>query len=1115
MSRFKETIATFGRRSLAVSLALLASATMLLAQNAHEKYSLTTQMFLNELKQQTDQPKSAPRRSLRHGLTHNQRMPKARRLVASPDTVGGVAYISCFIHLKDVADLSQVRSLGVEVEETFDGQDFVTARVPVSQVEKLADIDNVTQIKVARQMRPLTDMSRQLTKTDDVLTYSADAIAGGLPAAFDGTGVVLGIIDTGIDFQHIAFKDKDGGSRIKRAYVYNGSSATEYTSVSGTSPTTDDDTQDHGTHTASTAGGSSVIVNGTSVTVTDNHESATFGGMAPGSDLYLAGIKDLSDTYITNALKKMVSYADSQNKPLVVSNSWGSGWGPRDGTGEVADLVGQYFGDSHPNRVILFASSNDAGHGKDNEGGGFFVKKNGATSASPLGTIMRCDSYSDTDAGYMYYGLIAYASGTSKMNCKIHVLNSNTGALLKTWTVTNNSPSVSLGTYYEGTLSVYMTRDGSKYSVAINSDEGIETTGYTGYNYSKSNYTLAFEVYPASGSADINVWAGDYSYFTNHLTTSGHTWTAGTDDMSVSDEATIPNAISVGAYVSKNRVKNYKGSTYTYSSGSLGDIASFSSYATPELSPTGEAYPWITAPGAQVVAAVNHYDTDGSYSYYNADNASQLVVNSSTYPYGVMQGTSMSTPVAAGIVALWLQAAQTAGTSLTVNDVKNIMAETAITDSYTNGPNSTHFGKGKIDALAGIRYILGNPEPPEPVGTSRYKLVKDATTLAAGDRILVAHLSENGNYVLGTTQRTNNRAATDDVVMDADGMLLPGKTAQVITLEQGTDGFLFNVGTGYLYAASSNSNSLKTKTAADANATAAISIAADGRATVKFQGTNTRNLLCFNANNGTPIYSCYGGSSTVAQLPQIYREVTDIALDKNAVDNTSVIQANTGKRVNATLDGCTFYRDSYWNTICLPFDVSIAGSPLEGADVRALNEASLEDGTLTLNFTDEGAVDKIAAGTPYILRWQDGTDIANPVFEDVKLTAETNDFTSTDGKVRFVGTFNYKAFDTEDKSILFMDKTNTLSYPAPGARVGAFRSYFQISEESPVKRFVLNLGDDPDGIEAIDHSPLTIDHSSLNTSHWYNLAGQMVNGKSVNGKLPKGIYIVNGKKILF
>ncbi|MBR3284282.1 MAG: hypothetical protein IKI60_03080, partial [Alloprevotella sp.] len=558
---------------IVLSILFLIPGTMLWAQELNEKFSMTTQIFLNEMKQKKEQGTIVPRRL--PGRKHpGTKMPKVRRFVASPDTVGNTVYISCFIHLKNANNLSELQSLGVDVEETFDGLNFITARVPVGQLDALAALDNVTKIKVAQQMRPSTDYARQKTNVDDLLTQSAEAAAMGITDKYDGTGVVLGVIDTGIDFQHIAFKDKDGNSRIKRAYVYNGSSAQEYTSITSTAPTTDDTSEDHGTHTATTAGGSSVIVNGTNVTVTDNHANATYGGIAPGADLYLAGINGLSDTYLSNALKKMVTYADDQGKPLVVSNSWGSGWGPRDGTGDWATLVGQYFGDSHPNHIILFAASNDAGHKSGSEGGGYFVKKSSVSSSSPLGAIIRTDG----EGGDGYYGLVACAwnaTNSTKLNCKIHVLNNSSGAVLKSWTVTTNGTSSfsGLSTYYSGSMTVYIEQENGKYRLALYTENGLETT-------SSGAYTLAIEVYPSSGCANINMWSGDWSLFTSHLSTSSHTWTAGTDDMCVSDEATIPNSISIGAYVSKNKVKNYQGTTYSYDSGTLGDIAYFSSYAT-------------------------------------------------------------------------------------------------------------------------------------------------------------------------------------------------------------------------------------------------------------------------------------------------------------------------------------------------------------------------------------------------------------------------------------------------------------------------------------------------------------------------------------------------------
>lgn len=746
-------------------LLFLTPGMMLWAQDMNEKFSWTTQLFLNEQKEKALHQEKAVRRTPVRRVPGNGKARKQHRLIASPDTVDGTAYISCFVHLTDARSLSEMQALGVEVEGTFDGLDFVTARVPVSQLEALADVNNVKRIKVARRMRPLTDTAREGTHVDDVLTQSPDAIAQGVTSLYDGSGVVLGIIDTGIDFQHVAFKDKNGNSRIKQAYVYDGSKAKEYITITSSAPTTDDKYEDHGTHTATIAGGSSVIVSGSTVTVTDDHSQATYGGMAPGADLFLAGVNGLSDTHMATALAKMVQYADNQGKPLVVSNSWGSGWGPRDGTSEWAQLVGSYFGDSHPNRVILFASSNDAGHKNGNEGGGFFVRKDMASSSSPLGTIIRTDG----DGGGSYSGLLATAWSTQKLNCKLHVLNSS-GAIQKTWTVTKNNTSTfsGLSAYYSGSMTVYLEEDYGKWMLAVNSEEGLENENY-------EDYTLAIEVYPASGSADVNMWAGDWSFFTNHLKTSGHTWAQGTDDMCVSDEATIPDAISVGAYATRNKWKDAKGTSHTSSEYTVGDIAYFSSYATAEQSPTGLAYPWISAPGARIASGVNHYHTASldEYSYYSSDYSSELIVNSKTSPYGMMDGTSMATPVAAGIVALWLQAAQDVNMQLTVNDVKNIMAQTAIQDTYTRGANASHFGNGKIDALAGIHYILGTVGKPvikatpasidfadkKPYATLTYTQVLNIKGFNLEGGITATLADANGVYSLSATSITKEAAA--------------------------------------------------------------------------------------------------------------------------------------------------------------------------------------------------------------------------------------------------------------------------------------------------------------------------------------------------------------------
>ena len=68
--------------------------------------------------------------------------------------------------------------------------------------------------------------------------------------------------------------------------------------------------------------------------------------------------------------------------------------------------------------------------------------------------------------------------------------------------------------------------------------------------------------------------------------------------------------------------------------------------------------------------------------------------------WGVMSGTSMAAPTVAGIIALWLQAKPT----LSVSEIKNVLALTAAKDKYTLTPQ---FGpNGKIDAFAGMYYVL-------------------------------------------------------------------------------------------------------------------------------------------------------------------------------------------------------------------------------------------------------------------------------------------------------------------------------------------------------------------------------------------------------------------------
>lgn len=150
-----------------------------------------------------------------------------------------------------------------------------------------------------------------------------------------------------------------------------------------------------------------------------------------------------------------------------------------------------------------------------------------------------------------------------------------------------------------------------------------------------------------------------------------------------------------------------------------------------------------------------------------------------------------------------------------------------------------------------------------------YSLVTSASDLAAGDVIVIAGISTSSSTssstLMSTKQNDNNRsAATSGFTFSQDKktVSVTGSNVEVITLEAGTKTgtFAFKVTNGgYLYAASSSKNYLKTQTTNNANGSATISITSAGVATIKFQGTNTRNLLQYNSDNS--IFSCYGSAT--------------------------------------------------------------------------------------------------------------------------------------------------------------------------------------------------------------------------------------------------------------
>ena len=754
------------RKSLLIFLVAIFATSIAFADNI-DKLSAGTQMFLSERRGEIKLPRLKDKRTVADLqqaagdsliLFKDEQLMKKRvdRKIAEAEMVNGVEMISAFVKVKS-GGFSAIEAMGAVMQTKFN-DNLAAMMLPADKIEKIADLDNVIGIEVAEVLQPLNDLQRSVTQAGDAISNSAAARALGLTKQYTGKDVILGVIDTGIDFTHIAFKDKNGNTRIKRAYKLSGSNSTSLTTYSSASQiaslTYDTNAEDHGTHTSTTAGGSSVIVNGSTVTVTDDHANATYGGMAPEADLVLAGLSSLYTTSIGTAIQNICNYADEVGKPCVISLSLGSQVGPHDGTGTIASIVNQYAGNNH---IIVYAASNDGMRANTfvemgtSNGGGMYASGTSTSSKPMLANVQR--SFSNADGNYQLYmpTITAYArTANVATSLRFHVVNVNTGAIVyssdayTTGTTISLTGSTGLAQYFNSSTSWYnqygdygkiritRTQDSNnKYYWQIYAPIMQTTSGSTSGSVATSNYALCVSVYPTStnSSTIIDMWENTYCWFGADLTLSStyannYNLVQGNDECSVSDNATYSKVISVGAYVTKNSITDYNGTSHDYSSEypNIGDHASFSSWQTAGYGPLGTALPHINAPGARIVAGVNHYHTTSvdDYSYYGSNYNSDLVVNSSTSPYAAMEGTSMATPCASGIIAQWLQACVEAGKTPTPDYIKEVMAATWDTDHWTNGAGhgAKTFGThGKINAIKGIQYILGATSGPTITAT--------------------------------------------------------------------------------------------------------------------------------------------------------------------------------------------------------------------------------------------------------------------------------------------------------------------------------------------------------------------------------------------------------------
>jgi hypothetical protein len=285
----------------------------------------------------------------------------------------------------------------------------------------------------------------------------------------------------------------------------------------------------------------------------------------------------------------------------------------------------------------------------------------------------------------------------------------------------------------------------------------------------------------------------------------------------------------------------------------------------------------INADGEATIVAAG-----GAYLRYNATSGQERFryFKSSTYTNQkaialyLLEGSAPSITVAAPT----LPAEQNFDNSFTVTITNNEagadlyystdgLAWTPYTQPIVITETTTVYAKAEKNGVSSA--IVSATYTKNEAGVT-FTLVTNIADLADGNKIIL--VNNEAAQAMGAS-RGNNFGAVDVTI---NGTNITTSDANVITLEANGQNWNLKTNSGYLYAASSTSNQMKLENEVDTlgNANAAITINGDS-AIIVFQGTNTRNVVRYNATNNPPLFSCYGETNNQKPV-YIYKATSDV-----------------------------------------------------------------------------------------------------------------------------------------------------------------------------------------------------------------------------------------------
>lgn len=509
--------------------------------------------------------------------------------------------------------------------------------------------------------------------------------------AYTGKGVVVGVMDIGFDLTHPTFFNDATLSQYRIKTFWDQLAASDDVSrfpvgkeyvgteqILAVGCATDGKTQNHGTHTTGIAAGSGYDTNYRGIAY--ESDIALVANAVTADTLYINKNDYYKYTSATDALgfKYLFDYAQQQGKPCVASFSEGYTPYMDDDDLLYSEFLERLTG---PGRILV------ASAGNENLNATYFEKPNGVEEAGAFLLLFKKQGlYRLLTDGNPTLTVRHYNDRQEEDKQLSMVMNSEAwekGTLVDTLFIGPDTLAINITAHTSSLISKQ-----TMYMVTLTSNLSINRLGEIAITTAGSDCRT--EVFGSS----------TYSLKSSDVDTR---WNAAQKGHNILSPGGLSAPICVGSTSHRLEFVNIHGKTISHSYGeSPGQWSPFSS-----TGPTmgGLLKPDVAAPGLNVLASMSSYYLEEHPVDESPDtwDVAHFEVNGRTYPWTSNSGTSMSTPVVAGAIALWLEAKPT----LTKDDIMGILERTCRhPEADLTYPNN-RYGYGEIDVYRGLLDILG------------------------------------------------------------------------------------------------------------------------------------------------------------------------------------------------------------------------------------------------------------------------------------------------------------------------------------------------------------------------------------------------------------------------